>query len=693
LRPTIDTLRLLAIQALFALAALGPVASAQGAALPVSDYVAQPVCSAPAPGSAGCLAVHLVAKTATLRAHIQAMAAQIKAARVDAPQTGTPRAGTAGPGPQAPLSEASQCATLYASSCLTPQNLQHAYFPGEAPDAPSTDPQTIALVDAYNDLSAEADLNTYAEEFGLPPCTTTNGCFKQVGEDGSESDRPFPRSNAELSAFAAGTKHQREKAEEAEGWALETATDVEVAHAICQNCHILLVEASGPEYSELETSENTAVSLHATEISNSWGGPEAESDSSAFNHPGIPITAAAGDDGYLNWDQYAGRNETGSPYFDGADYPASSPHVVSVGGTELNLQADGSWQSELPWSSTEGGGGSGCSNSLAAPAWQRTVADWARVGCGAHRANADVSADADPSTGVNVYDSTPYPEEGTVTVPEWVPIGGTSVASPIIASMFALAGGAHGVSHPAETLYTHLGSGLLHDVTVGGNGECAGNYSTCSGSLSSPLDCGEGVLICNATVGYDGPTGVGTPSGIDAFEPGEGQAQGSEEGEPKSGTPEEVSPSPGSGTQGGGPTGSEGSGVQPLGGSSSSPGSGTTSGTATRPGTAARASARITAMALTAHTRAALRSGRLAVSQLAFSLRLSRTITVRVTLTVRVGTGSHAHWRKLPVSLVFLAVKGLNHRRLRAGGELAPGLYRLTFTPAGGPSRSLAFRL
>jgi Subtilase family len=668
-------LRLPLIKALLTLGALAMAAGAAATPLPASDYAVRPACRwAGGPRRASCLALRLEPGTSAARSQIQALAARAR--------------------PQAALAKAWQCAALYASSCLTPQNLQSAYFSGVAPDAPSSEPQTIALVDAYNDLSAEADLNTYAGEFGLPACTTANGCFKQVGQDGSESDRPFPKSKAELSAFANGTKRQREKAEEAEGWALESATDVEIAHAICQNCHILLVEASGPEYGELETSENTAASLHATEISNSWGGPEGEGDSSAFDHPGIAITAAAGDDGYLNWDQYATRNEAGSPYFDGADYPASSPHAISVGGTQLSLKADGSWASELPWSSAEGGGGSGCSGSLPAPAWQRAVADWAQVGCGTRRASADVSADADPSTGVNVYDSTPYPEAGGVAAPEWVPIGGTSVASPIVASMFALAGGAHGVAHPAETLYSHLGSPSLHDVTVGGNGECAGNHSACSGSLSSPLDCGVGAWICNATVGYDGPTGVGTPNGIGAFEPGEAAAKGSEEGAPQTGPSEEANPAQGSAGAGGGSTGGKGSGVEPLGGTSSNTAGGAVaSGPATKPRAGAQVAARISALALTARARAALHGGRLAVAQLAFSLRLSRAVTVRVTLALRVGASPHAHWRKLPDSLAFLAVKGLNRRRLHAGATLAPGLYRLTFTPAGGRSRSLAFRL
>jgi Subtilase family len=663
---TIHMLRLLPIPAVLAIGALAMAAGATATPLPASEYAVRPVCHTAAPGRASCLALRLEPKASLGRDRIRALAV-----------SGSPRAGVA---------KASECAALYASSCLAPEALQSAYFPGDAPDAPSS--QTIALVDAYNDLSAEADLNTYAGEFGLPPCTAANGCFKQVGEGGSEANLPFPKSKSELNTFAAGGKRQREKAEEAEGWALETATDIEMAHAVCQNCHILLVEASGPEYTELETAENTAVTLHATEISNSWGGPEGGGDSSAFNHPGIAITAAAGDDGYLNWDRYAARNEPGSPYFEGADYPASSPHVISVGGTELNLGTGGAWESESPWNSGEGAGagGSGCSGSLQAPTWQRAVKDWAQVGCGTHRANADISADADPSTGVNVYDSTPYPEEGAVTVPNWSPIGGTSVAAPIVASMFALAGGGDGIAHPAETLYSHLGSSALHDVAAGGDGECDGSYSGCSGSLGSPLDCGAGAWICNATVGYDGPTGVGTPNGLGAFEPGQAPAGGGEEGESKTSPLEEAGQSQGSEASGG-------EVAQPL-GSSGSP-SGTSSGSRTTPGSAlgAGAGARIYALALTAKARTALRHGQLAIARLGFSLRASRAVTVRVTPAVRVGTGRRAHWHVLPGSLSFAAVKGLNRRRLHGTGTLAPGLYRLTFAPAGGISRSIVFRI
>jgi hypothetical protein len=596
------------------------------------------------------------------------------------------------------LAKATECAVDYPSTCLTPQDLRSAYFPGEQPQAPASPLQTIALVDAYNDLNAEADLNVYSAEFGLPPCTRANGCFQKVGESGSEvsSSLPFPRTKAELEAFAVGTARQRATAEGAEGWALETATDIEIAHAVCQNCHILLVEAGGPEYSELENAENTAVALHATEISNSWGGPESGSDDQAFNHPGVAIAAAAGDDGYLNWDQYASRGEAGSPYFEGADYPASSPHVISVGGTHLNLSASGAWESESVWNS-KGAGGSGCSSSLAAPAWQQHVGDWAEVGCGKSRANADVSADADPSTGVNIYDSTPYPYEEAgkklSTVLHWAPIGGTSVAAPIIASMVALAGGPHGVAYPAQTLYAHLGSSSLHDVGTGGNGECNDKYTICSGSLSSPLDCGAGAWICNATSGYDGPTGVGTPNGIGAFEVTETPTGGDEESEPRGNPPEGGGKSEERSTSGS-PTADERSSTQPAGSPSSSSADTSTS----PPGTAAAAqpatrAPRISAPALTAKARTALRRGPFTIAQLAFSFIVNEAATVRVTLAIRVASVRRARWRVLPASFAFAAVRGVNRRRLHGFGGLRAGLYRLMLAPSGGAARSISFRV
>ncbi len=680
-----------ALAALSSMLALGVPRVASGATvspLPESDYAVRSVCSAPARGHAGCLSLRLVPQTAAARAHTHPVAST-RSLRVA--QTHALSAAEGGYG-------------------LRPQDLRSAYFPGktELPEAPASEPQTIALVDAYNDPNAETDLQAYDKEFKLPLCTTANGCFAKVNQRGEAGNYPTTRST---------------EREAASGWALETATDIEVAHAVCQqNCKIVLVEANTPSYGNLEAAEETAVRLGATEMSNSWGGEEPATDSAAFNHPstaghsGVVITAASGDQGYLNWTEAAEAEKRGEPHYAGADYPASSPDVVGVGGTKLTLSG-GAWQSETAWNDPLGAGGSACSTHFNAPSWQPHVSDWATVGCGQRRAVADVAADADPYTGVAVYDSVPYEEGGHATVLGWTTIGGTSVASPIVASMFALAGGAHQLSagshegeYATEILYSHLGSPLLHDVTAGGNGKCNGVYTSCSGSMEPlsaafPLDCGQGVWICNAAAGYDGPTGVGTPNGIGAFKLGEaptGEVPVKSGGSSGSGSTVGGSEgSSGSGSKEGGGTGGGGTGGQPTGGSSSGSASGESSGTPSGPagtsssssGNAANQPPRISALTLTANARTALRHGSLGVAQLAFSFRLSRAATVRVTLAARVGSGAHRRWRALPVSLKFAATRGSNRRHLHGAGVLGPGIYRLTLTPAHGAARSISIRV
>jgi hypothetical protein len=675
--------------AMLALGAPGTALAAPSASLPNSDYIARRACAPPAPGAASCLVLQLQPASATARARVHPFGVASDK--------------------HAGMAVATECSHAYSASCLTPQEFNDAYFPGEQPDGPASEPerQTIALVDAYNDPEAEHDLQIYDEEFKLPECNVGNGCFEQVNEHGASapSSLPFPETEAELESAEAvcnGRKAQQKAlcktVEEAQAWSLEIATDIEIAHGICQNCHVRLVEAGSAEYPELQTAENAAVALDATEISNSWGGPETEADNEDFDHPGIVITAAAGDEGYLNWEQYATRNESGSSYFEGADYPASSPDVVAVGGTSLTLGINGAWAAETVWN-RDGAGGGGCGEQPAQP-WQREDAE--KVGCtGGKRAVADVSADADPTTGAAIYDSVPYPHE---TEPlDWIPVGGTSLASPIVASMFALAGGAHDVAYPAQTLYSHLGSPLLHDVTVGGNGACNQDYLSCSGSLASPLDCGAGVWICNATTGYDGPTGVGTPNGLGAFKPSEESAKTSKPVE--EGVKSKVGDSEGeSGGDSGDTTKEAGSGIAP-GGSPASTSAGDGSGigetpavTGSPPGRAkALTPARISALTLTAYARNALRhsrpDSRLAISSLAFSCVLSRATSVKLGLAVQVGAADRPRWRMLDSSLTFAATKGENRRRLRGPGVLAPGTYRLTLTPVGGAARSLTIRV
>ncbi|NUP51145.1 MAG: S8 family serine peptidase [Catenulispora sp.] len=319
-----------------------------------------------------------------------------------------------------------------------PADLQSAY---NLPSSTAGSGQTVAIVDAYDDPTAEADLGVYRAQYGLPACTTANGCFKKVNQTGGTK---YPRTNA--------------------GWATEISLDLDMVSAVCPNCHILLVEASSASFSNLGTAVNEAAALHANAISNSYGGSDL-SDSSApyYNHPGIAITASSGDSGY------------------GVQFPASSHYVTAVGGTSLTKSSASRGWAETVWS----GAGSGCSTLNAALSGQSSF----NTGC-TLRAEADVSAVADPNTGVAVYDSTAYQGRSG-----WQVYGGTSVASPIIASVYALAGNTGSIDNNYP--YTHSGS--FFDVTSGSNGSC------------SPSQ------LCTARAGWDGPTGLGTPNGSGGF--------------------------------------------------------------------------------------------------------------------------------------------------------------------------------
>ena len=324
--------------------------------------------------------------------------------------------------------------------------------------------QTIAIVDAYNAPTIQADLNTYDNYYGLPACTTSNGCFSIVNENGKAS--PLPTTDT--------------------GWALEISLDVETAHEICQTCKILLVEASAASIFDLGTAVKTAARLGATEISNSYGGSDFYGEASYdsyYNHPGIAVTVSSGDGGYQ--DGF------------GVEYPSSSPYVVAVGGTTLNLNSNNTYLGESVWGDggfDTAGSGSGCSMYENANAWQTSVADWSQMQCGIKRGTADVSADADPYTGAAVYDSTFYQGQSG-----WFLVGGTSLASPLIAGVFALAGGTSSYANAQRVPYVKFTSANSHDVTSGSNGYCGG------------------AIVCRAAAGYDGPTGLGTPNGTGGF--------------------------------------------------------------------------------------------------------------------------------------------------------------------------------
>ena len=314
-------------------------------------------------------------------------------------------------------------------SGYSPADLQMAYNLKNSSSG-NGNGQTVAIVDAYVDPNAAKDLAVYRSQFGLASCTVSNGCFA-------------------TKAFGASANA---------GWAQEESLDVDMVSAICPNCHIILVEAASNSLSALATAEKYATQ-HANYVSNSWSGNEGtKTYDGDFNVSGVAITAATGDNGY---------NST-------AQWPAILPTVTAVGGTSLTSYNP---RQESAWS----GAGSGCSKVYAKPNFQSGLS----TGC-SDRAQADTAADADPNTGVAVYDS--YHESG------WLVFGGTSVATPIIASTFALAGSS--ADNTNAHLYANASS--LNDVTSGSNGSC-------------------GKPLCTAGAGWDGPTGLGTPNGIGAF--------------------------------------------------------------------------------------------------------------------------------------------------------------------------------
>lgn len=315
---------------------------------------------------------------------------------------------------------------------------------------------TVAAVVAFDDPAAEADLAVYRSTFGLPPCTTANGCFKKIDEHGSSN---YP---------AADT-----------GWSLEAITDIETISAVCPACNITLVEASTSNIPDLATAVDTAAAAGASVISNSYGVPEASDNTqyeSHYNHPGVAIVASAGDNGY------------------GALFPASSPNVIAVGGTSLYSAPAGI--SEAVWPHT----GSGCSAFFAKPKWQDDT------GCTKRTLN-DVAVVADPSTGMAIYDSILDGTKGG-----WTVVGGTSIGSPIISSLIAL--GKHPEHYTnAERLYGKHNADSLFAITYGSNGICSISY-LCDASASSASGPEHGSA---ADGQYNGPTGVGSPDGNSAF--------------------------------------------------------------------------------------------------------------------------------------------------------------------------------
>ena len=325
-----------------------------------------------------------------------------------------------------------------------PADLQSAY---QLPAFAGT--PTVAIVDAYDNPNAEANLATYRAQYGLTACTTDNGCFKKVNQNGATS--PYPAPNA--------------------GWAEEVALDLDMVSAACPSCHILLVEANSNNFADLMTAVDTAATWPGVvAVSNSYGAREFSGETtydSHFNRAGIAITVSSGDAGY------------------GAEYPAASRFVTATGGTSLSA-APGTargW-TESAWS----GAGSGCSAYESKPSWQL-------AGACSRRTIADVSSVADPNTGVAVYNT--YGGD-----PGWMVFGGTSAAAPFLAGVYAI-GGKKSPTYAAQWPYTNTAA--LFDVTSGSNGRCSSRRTTSQ------------AYLCTSGVGYDGPTGLGTPKGAGAF--------------------------------------------------------------------------------------------------------------------------------------------------------------------------------
>ncbi|MDB5073035.1 MAG: peptidase [Candidatus Eremiobacteraeota bacterium] len=319
---------------------------------------------------------------------------------------------------------------------LHPADLQDAY---DLPSSTAGAGQVIGIAVAYDNPKLEADLAVYRATFGLPPCTSANGCFKKITPGGL------------LGGLLSGNQ----------GWGQESSIDVQVASAVCPKCKIIVVEAGSDSPEALLAAAKTAVADGATVVSDSYSLSESASENDAAYAIGVPFVFGAGDWGA------------------GAQWPASSSHVISVGGTSLARDGSARGWAETVWAAT----GGGCSAHIAKPAWQHDT------GCTTRTSN-DIAAFADPNPGVSVYDS--YLSSS----PGWRTYGGTSVSAPIVAGAIALAGNGKSALLNASYIYAHADA--LNPVTSGRNGSC-------------------GTYLCAASEGYSAPAGNGSLNGVGAL--------------------------------------------------------------------------------------------------------------------------------------------------------------------------------
>ncbi len=327
--------------------------------------------------------------------------------------------------------------------------------------------QVIAIVDAFHDPNALSDLNAFDAEYGYPalgtcsaapPFTATTGaCFYQADPEGT---------------FGADS-----------GWIVEESLDIEWAHAEAPGATIVLVEAATNSYADLMSAVSWANDNGATEVSMSWDGPEFSTETTAYDSyfdakstsTGAPIlyTASAGDSG------------------SGALYPATSPNVIAVGGTTLNGCSGTScahFSGETAWSGSGGGVSAyekipAYQSGYGGPVYSKSPASISAL-TGGMRGIPDVSFDADPNTGVSVYDST-YGSQS------WLTVGGTSVGAPNWAGILAAGAESATALQGAQAIYSGGYASYLKDITSGSNGSCGTD--------------------CTAGTGYDLATGLGSP--------------------------------------------------------------------------------------------------------------------------------------------------------------------------------------
>jgi hypothetical protein len=343
--------------------------------------------------------------------------------------------------------------------------------------------QTIAIVDAYSDPNIASDLSVFDKEFSLaaPPSF--------IHESAKGSKTKLPMADA--------------------GWDSEISLDVEWAHAIAPKADIILVDAASDSMSSLMAAVKFARSITSVSvISMSWGGSEFSSETAydsyfttPSGHIGITFVAASGDDGAAG----------------GADYPAASPNVLSVGGTTLSLTNSNNISSETAWSDSEGG----VSAYEPTPSYQSGIST-------SGRSTPDVSYDADPNTGFAVYDSVSY--EGASG---WQEVGGTSAGTPQWSALIAIADQGR-VKNGLSTLTTTQTLDELYGIYSNATSYAADFNDITSGSsviseggggFGGPFGGGRfgggrfrQLQEVSATTGYDTLTGLGTPKATSLVE-------------------------------------------------------------------------------------------------------------------------------------------------------------------------------